>query len=48
GEAALAGGGLRAFPFEARELRRIYQFDESRGVTGFPERPGDVLGGLAS
>ncbi len=41
---ALADGDLRAFPFEAREPMRIYQFDESRGVSGFPRRPGDLLG----
>jgi choline-sulfatase len=40
--ATLDGKGLRAFPFEARPLRRIYQFDHSRGVTGFPKRPQDV------
>ena len=32
-------GDLRAWPFEARPLRRIYQFDRSRGVTGFPDNP---------
>ena len=41
--AALQDGDLRAFPFQARPLRRIYQFDHSRGVTGFPARPEDVL-----
>jgi choline-sulfatase len=40
---ALAGSDLRAFPFEARKPGRIYQFDRSRGVTGFPARPQDVL-----
>jgi choline-sulfatase len=40
--ATLDGKGLRAFPFAARPLRRIYQFDHSRGVTGFPKRPQDV------
>jgi len=40
---ALEGDALRKFPFEARPLRRIYQFDRSRGVTGFPEKPEDVL-----
>jgi arylsulfatase len=40
---ALEGSDLRAFPFRERERRRIYQFDRSRGVTGFPERPEDVL-----
>ena len=41
--AVLDGGGLKALPFEARPLRRIYQFDHSRGVKGFPKRPEDVL-----
>lgn len=41
---ALENGRLKAFPFEARPLIRIYQFDRSRGVTGFPEKPEDVLG----
>jgi choline-sulfatase len=36
---------LRSFPFQARERGRIYQFDRSRGVTGFPEHPQDVLQG---
>jgi arylsulfatase len=36
-------GGLRAFPFAARPLKRIYQFDRSRGVSGFPEHPRQVL-----
>jgi len=40
---ALAGDDLRAFPFQARPLRRIVQMDRSRGVTGFPARPQDVL-----
>jgi len=43
GEPALEGSGLRRFDFEMRPRRRIHQFDLSRGVTGFPERPGDVL-----
>jgi arylsulfatase len=38
-----ADGELRAFPYAQREDRRIYQFDRSRGVTGFPERPEDAL-----
>lgn len=41
--AALDANGLRAFPFEPRPLRRIYQFDHSRGVRGFPRHPADVL-----
>lgn len=40
---ALAGSDLRAFPFQARPLKRIYQFDRSRGITGFPAHPEDVL-----
>lgn len=39
-----SGDDLRAFPFVARPLGRIYQFDASRGVTGFPPHPRDVLG----
>jgi choline-sulfatase len=40
---ALDGAALRKFDFAARPPGRIYQFDASRGVTGFPARPGDVL-----
>jgi arylsulfatase len=40
---ALNGTDLKALPFEARPLSRIYQFDQSRGVTGFPKNPPDVL-----
>ena len=43
GAAALENGDLRAFPFAARPRQRIYQFDRSRGVTGFPQHPRDVL-----
>jgi len=42
---ALADGDLRALPYRRRDLRRIYQFDASRGVRGFPDRPGDALAG---
>jgi choline-sulfatase len=41
--AALDNGGLRKFSFQPRPCARIYQFDRSRGVSGFPEHPGDVL-----
>jgi len=41
---ALEDGELRTFAFEQMPRRRIYQFDRSRGVEGFPEHPGDVLG----
>ena len=37
-------GDLLAFPFAQRPLRRIYQFDRSRGIDGFPA---DVAAGLA-
>jgi choline-sulfatase len=40
---ALADGDLRQFPPQERPKQRIYQFDQSRGVKGFPENPGDVL-----
>jgi choline-sulfatase len=40
---ALDGKELRSFRFSKRPARRIYQFARSRGVTGFPKNPGDVL-----
>ena len=40
---ALDHGQLKQFPYEVRPQNRIYQFDASRGVRGFPERPQDVL-----
>jgi choline-sulfatase len=40
---ALDGDKLRTFPFRERPRRRIYQFDRSRGVVAFPERPEDAL-----
>jgi arylsulfatase len=43
GADALDGDRLRAFPFRERPRTRIYQFDRSRGVVGFPERPQDAL-----
>ncbi|MCL5096408.1 MAG: hypothetical protein M1608_02520, partial [Candidatus Omnitrophica bacterium] len=42
-QAALDGASLRQFAFKARPLERIYQFDTSRGATGFPKQPQDVL-----
>ncbi len=36
-------GDLLAFPYRERPRGRIYQFDCSRGVEGFPARPQDVL-----
>ena len=44
-EAALQGGKLRHWAFQARPLQRIYQFDASKGVFGFPKRPEDALKG---
>src|SRR5262249_38694675 len=43
---ALDGDKLRAFPFRKRKATRIYQFDRSRGVLGFPEKPEDALKGF--
>ena len=43
GELGLSAGDIKVFPYAERPLRRIYQFDRSRGVEGFPERPEDLL-----
>lgn len=44
---ALENGRLLALPLDKTvPARRIYQFDASRGVKGFPARPEDVLEGL--
>jgi choline-sulfatase len=43
---ALDGDNLRAFPFRKRKPTRIYQFDRSRGVMGFPDKPEDALKGF--
>jgi arylsulfatase len=43
GADALDGEKLRAFPFRERPRTRIYQFDRSRGVVGFPDQPRDAL-----
>ena len=40
---ALEAGKLKALPYRERPRNRIYQFDRSRGVTGFPAHPRDVL-----
>jgi choline-sulfatase len=40
---ALDGDKLRVFPFRKRAPKRIYQFDRSRGVVGFPDKPEDAL-----
>ncbi len=42
-ESGLDGGQLRSFPYQPRERKRFYQFDGSRGVSGFPAKPEDVL-----
>jgi len=43
---ALEGDKLRAFPFRKRPPKRIYQFDRSQGVLGFPDKPQDALKGF--
>jgi choline-sulfatase len=43
---ALDGDKLRVFPFHERARARIYQFDRSHGVIGFPEKPQDALEGF--
>ena len=43
---ALDGNKLRAFAFRNRKPTRICQFDRSRGVVGFPDKPEDALKGL--
>ena len=40
---AVDGDKLRQFPFRQRSPVRIYQFDRSRGVTGFTDKPQDAL-----
>lgn len=40
---ALDGDQFRSFPYRARPKQRIYQFDQTRGVIGFPDKPEDVL-----
>jgi len=42
---ALDGDDFKVFPFKKWEWggARCYQFDRSRGITGFPKRPRDVL-----
>jgi arylsulfatase A-like enzyme len=40
---ALDGNGFKSFELTPGKRFRIHQFDRSRGVTGFPENPGDVL-----
>lgn len=40
---ALNGSDLRTFAYQERKRARILQFDRSRGVTGFPDDPRDVI-----
>ncbi|MEE2708473.1 MAG: sulfatase-like hydrolase/transferase, partial [Gemmatimonadota bacterium] len=39
----LEGGTFRGFKYTPHRRGRIYQFDRSRGITGFPDRPEDLL-----
>lgn len=43
---ALDGDELKVLPYSAYgdTTRRVYQFDLSRGIQGFPDRPGDLFG----
>ena len=43
---ALDGEKLRAFPFRKKTPTRICQFDRSRGIVGFPDKPEDALQGF--
>ena len=45
---ALEGGNLKVFPHRKFPNERIYQFDSSRGVNGFPEKPEDIMKNLTS
>jgi arylsulfatase len=40
---ALERDRLRSFPYSERPRKRIYQFDQSKGVTSFPENPGEAV-----
>ena len=40
---ALAKGELKVFPYKKLKRQRVYQFDSSRGIHGFPEKPEDAL-----
>lgn len=42
---ALEGNDFKLFPYQERPLQRICQFDQSRGVFSFPEKPEDALDG---
>lgn len=40
---AFDGEDLKKFVYETWDLQRIYQFDHSRGVTGFPGDPAELI-----
>lgn len=40
---AVEGDRLRAFPFQEKPRKRIYQFDRSKGAKEFPKIPSDFL-----
>jgi arylsulfatase A-like enzyme len=42
-EKALENGKLCSFPLRVRKLERMYQFDRSRGVTGFSKNPAQEI-----
>jgi choline-sulfatase len=42
-EDALDGADFKSFEYTRWNTKRIYQFDSSRGVKGFPDNPEDVL-----
>lgn len=42
-DAAFDGADLRTEPYRTWPLGRIYQFDRSRGVMGFPDDPAEVV-----
>lgn len=43
GGAAVEAVDFKVFDYQPPALRRICQFDRSRGIEGFPANPGDVL-----
>ena len=43
---ALNSQGFVSFPYGPRPLQRILQFDQSRGITGFPKTPAEVTRGM--
>lgn len=43
---AFDGEELASMPYRYWPVRRLYQFDASRGVTGFPDDPGEIFQSL--